>query len=369
MSTKSHPPSVSLGKPSLRYRLESYYSLIAPDAIADKEDWKRKFEIIYNKFGGSVEGETRLANKLSKKYGNQVTLLVAPPHRSMRQNQGDVSSVSAVKKYDEKHYEEDGERLGSKVVDFTSPKFDALYALVVAPERSSQKKHHVPKQPTAEEATKKKPPMFLAMASKYEHKNSGPLSLLYSILANRQRVRVMVRYVDCVRGTLTGYLIAFDKHFNMILKDVDEVYSGRVTRNAEAVEFAGSTEQSTLKGSLRGTTNDEDDNYNSHHGPSKAVLESQRRKCYPTDGSGGPGPAVKQRYFHQLLVRGDNVVMVWRAESERSSHPRTSKSPSHSKYDEKAQKSSCMNGGGVGTPGSLYYALQRWDQNQKRPPR
>jgi small nuclear ribonucleoprotein (snRNP)-like protein len=343
-----------------------------------------------------------------------VTLLVAPPHRSMRQNQGDVSSVSAVKKYDEKHYEEDGERLGSKVVDFTSPKFDALYALVVAPERSvitanptilftdattlntkldniskfrpllpncdplrldpiinnkSQKKHHVPKQPTAEEATKKKPPMFLAMASKYERKNSGPLSLLYSILANRQRVRVMVRYVDCVRGTLTGYLIAFDKHFNMILKDVDEVYSGRVTRNAEAVEFAGSTEQPTLKGSLLGTTNDEHDNYNSHHGPSKAVLESQRRKCYPTDGSGGPGPAVKQRYFHQLLVRGDNVVMVWRAESERSSHPRTSKSPSHSKYDEKAQKSSCMNGGGVGTPGSLYYALQRWDQNQKRPPR
>lgn len=73
MSTQSHAPSVSLGKPSLRHRLESYYSLIAPDAIADKEDWKRKFEIIYNKFGGSVEGETRLANKLSKKYGNQVS--------------------------------------------------------------------------------------------------------------------------------------------------------------------------------------------------------------------------------------------------------------------------------------------------------
>jgi len=77
MSSSSGPPPVSLGKPSLRHRLESYYSLVAPDAIADKDEWTRKFEIIYNKYGGCHDKETKLANKLANKYGNQVRLLVA----------------------------------------------------------------------------------------------------------------------------------------------------------------------------------------------------------------------------------------------------------------------------------------------------
>ena len=79
------PPPISLGKPSLRCRLESYYSLIAPDAIADNDKWKQNFDIIYDKYGGTVEGETKLAAKLAKKYGSQIRLLVAPPHRQKQQ--------------------------------------------------------------------------------------------------------------------------------------------------------------------------------------------------------------------------------------------------------------------------------------------
>jgi len=58
-----------------------------------------------------------------------------------------------------------------------------------------------------------------------QHENSGPLSVLHSMHVQRQRVRVMVRYVDCIRGALTGYVLAFDKQMNMILRDVDEVYT------------------------------------------------------------------------------------------------------------------------------------------------
>jgi len=142
----------------------------------------------------------------------------------------------------------------------------------------------------------------------------------------------------------------------MILKDVDEVYGGRITRDVGAVELAS--------GGGAGS---------SAAAPSKSTLEAQRRKCYPKDGSGGPGPAVKQRYFNQLMVRGDNVVMVWRAEHERSVHPRTNKSPATSAYvvvdsngGGSGNGSGSKSGTEVGTPGSLYYALQRWENQSGR---
>jgi len=344
-----------------------------------------------------------LATKLAKKYGNQVMLLIAPPHRSMqRQFKGVVSNFEALQasyKHDESHYEIDESRRGSMVLDFTSNRFDAIHALdaplgtvmaanptvfsatiaenvkrldniskfrVDLPECdplrldptsmhrnvSASKKCNESKPNIDGEPKMKKISMFLSMASQYENKNSGPLSLLYSIVANRQRARVMVRYVDCIRGTLTGYLFAFDKHFNMLLRDVEEIYSGRVSRHLEAVEFSSITDDDYKSGETRA--------------PSKSRLEAQRRKCYPPDGSGGPGPAVKQRYFHQLLIRGDNVVMVWRAESERSNHPRTNMSPLHSIYANTDPGVKQANS--IGTPGSLYYALKRWENQhgQKR---
>ena len=362
-----------------------------------------------------------MAAKLAKKYGSRVRMLVAPPHRSMQRqmrrgiSSDDTASAGGIKR-DETYYEIDISRKDSKVLDLSSSRFDALHTLnapegIVAeanpsifsgpiaqstkldniskfrsflpkcdPQRlepSSMKKQvaatkiqntTTSSKANAEEVKIKKTPMFLAMASKYEHKNSGPLSLLYSIVANRQRARVMVRYVDCVRGTLTGYLIAFDKHYNMILKDVDEVYSGRVTRHSEAVAVARGS-HTALKSSLStgdGNVNDGNRAGDTIDAPNKAKLEAQRRRCYPPDGSGGPGPAVKQRYFHQMIVRGDNVVMVWRADAERSIHPRTNKSPTRSQYDNiDAQGSGSGNQPKVGTPGSLYYAVQRWEQNQK----
>jgi hypothetical protein len=71
---------VSLSHPSPRCQLESYYSLIAPKAVADQEKWKKNFETIFNKHGGTVEGITKMATKLVKNYRNQVMLLIALPH-------------------------------------------------------------------------------------------------------------------------------------------------------------------------------------------------------------------------------------------------------------------------------------------------
>ena len=134
-STTKPPPPVSLGKPSLRHRLESYYSLVSPPSISDPVKWKSNFESIYDKYGGSVEGETRLAKKLARKYGGRVMLLVAPPHRSERGGGGVGTDPSAGRgeRRDESHYELDDARRGSRVLDFASPVFDPVRALT-APE-------------------------------------------------------------------------------------------------------------------------------------------------------------------------------------------------------------------------------------------
>ena len=40
---------LSLGKASLRMRLEAYYSLISPDTLSNRTEWLRKYDQIYEK--------------------------------------------------------------------------------------------------------------------------------------------------------------------------------------------------------------------------------------------------------------------------------------------------------------------------------
>ena len=98
-------------------------------------------------------------------------------------------------------------------------------------------------------------------------------------------MRVMVRYVNAIRGTLTGILIAFDKHMNMILKDAEESYSMRP---------------------------DGEDKSNIQIEVDRRGKISRKIACEEGQWFG------RKRWMKNILVRGDNVVVISKADQERA---------------------------------------------------
>jgi small nuclear ribonucleoprotein (snRNP)-like protein len=320
----------------------------------------------HRQYGGSHEGERKLAAKLSKKYGTAVQLLLAEsaeadaptnrgdrnPHDSGRGPEGQPPC------HDEAWYELRPNESGSQDLNFLSTDFDPLAALTGG-DASEELVHHsnpwmgnvvpppdvsgdddlereggipsyqpaplildnvekfaiyLPRDDPLRRENLRKRSVAAATSSasrriKPKHPfdfiaqsfdTVGPYSVLYKL--HRERIRVVIRYVNAIRGTLTGTLLAFDKHMNMILRDVEEVYSPRPV--------------------------------DEHNDRSNLDLELDRRRAMEMEilkDSGGcldhhdknvdsipaPGWAVRKRSMRQILVRGDMVVSVYGASKER----------------------------------------------------
>ncbi|XP_063603977.1 U7 snRNA-associated Sm-like protein LSm11 [Penaeus indicus] len=56
----------------------------------------------------------------------------------------------------------------------------------------------------------------------------GPLAVLRRCKEENIRVKVYTRNQSEVRGVLTGFVVAFDKHWNLALRDVDEVFQKKI---------------------------------------------------------------------------------------------------------------------------------------------
>jgi len=443
-----------LGRPSLRRRLEAYYQLINPDSIANSTKWRETFAQIYEKYGGSYEGEQKLANKLAKKYGTTVRLLLAKGNDDMNNNNNNdnsrrmvqqaasassksINNNNALPQRDESWFQlspSSHQQNNSGVLDMTNPNFDPLAALRESKALVIQSNPWISKCPilnytdkfrsllptndplyrpeiTSSNTTKKrkgttnnndnsnnnddnddsdrprskKLGVFAALA---EQCKTGPFLVLHTLLSERHhRIRVVIRYVNGVRGTLTGYLIAYDKHFNMILRDVDEVYCPRNTD----VDVAEENEKSVESDATSDVKNDKQEENQSTGTeakkaatttaiaiatattipPSNTEIEMKRRtealmqtrQKRPNSGD-KPEWKVRQRHMKKLMVRGDNVVLVYKAESERSAWPQSSKSPQKSVHGRKGAVVTAEER--VGTPGALIYALQRQQQQQQQ---
>ncbi|UPQ97497.1 hypothetical protein HOP50_01g07910 [Chloropicon primus] len=53
----------------------------------------------------------------------------------------------------------------------------------------------------------------------------GPLGVLEKAMRTGQKVMVVTRHKSGIRGVCLGLVAAFDKHFNLVLRDVDERYT------------------------------------------------------------------------------------------------------------------------------------------------
>jgi small nuclear ribonucleoprotein (snRNP)-like protein len=159
----------------------------------------------------------------------------------------------------------------------------------------------------------------------------GPLFLLRDLSARRQRARVRVRRAVGLRGYCDGYIVAFDKHFDLLMLDVSEVCT--VPRYEFAVRrVADENNNAPLSSSSKSSLSSSSSSLSSSSSSSSS-LSAPSATWYPTalaaQASGAtattPASSVRtrrrkvfvcvRRHYRQLFVRGDNVVLVHAAPS------------------------------------------------------
>ncbi|XP_029439260.1 U7 snRNA-associated Sm-like protein LSm11 isoform X1 [Rhinatrema bivittatum] len=181
--------------------------------------------------------------------------------------------------------------------------------------------------------------------------NKGsPLGELYRCVRDRIKINVHIRTFKGLRGVCAGFLVAFDKFWNMALTDVDETYRKPVLGKAffhepqltltrlfdrlkiqesrlqagdesqaslrrpvaaEEVKPSAESQQGRATGEGKGPAGDHEE---APQGTSAATA------CKPSEGSSIPGGKVKEprvdyqqvftRHMKQVFIRGENVLLV-----------------------------------------------------------
>ncbi|XP_072935384.1 U7 snRNA-associated Sm-like protein LSm11 [Epargyreus clarus] len=113
----------------------------------------------------------------------------------------------------------------------------------------------------------------------------GPLSALRQCVDKRLRIKVITRSASGVRGELHANLVAFDKHWNLALTDVLEVWKRKALKKRKIPPALGTR---VPKGTAAGIS------------PVPVVTETPL----------GGGVWECTRHMAQIMVRGEHVVLI-----------------------------------------------------------
>lgn len=118
-------------------------------------------------------------------------------------------------------------------------------------------------------------------------KMEGPLAMLRDCMRQGRRIKVHTRSEHGLRGFVTGFLISFDKHWNILLRDVHETWKKRKYKYDEN-KFCGEPSDCSKRLKQLGITL-----------PLTKVKSLNRKNV------------ELSRNISQLLIRGEQVVIVF----------------------------------------------------------
>uniref|UniRef100_A0AAV2MKX4 Sm domain-containing protein n=1 Tax=Knipowitschia caucasica TaxID=637954 RepID=A0AAV2MKX4_KNICA len=141
----------------------------------------------------------------------------------------------------------------------------------------------------------------------------SPLGELYRYIQERIRVRVHIRTFKGLRGICSGFIVAFDRFWNMAMVDVDETYRepllGQAFYHEKALTVTRLFEKLKLQESLEAeepskTATTKVKESESQSTASKGAASKDRKEVPHKYGK------VRTRHINQLFIRGENVGAV-----------------------------------------------------------
>jgi small nuclear ribonucleoprotein (snRNP)-like protein len=171
----------------------------------------------------------------------------------------------------------------------------------------------------------------------------GPLSGIKKAMELQRRVKVWTRN-DCgIRGFMTGFIEAFDKHWNLALRDVDEQFQRK-----RKIKYP--TEPSPLEEVAKIAPTGDTGSCRRRSERIKTMPETKRRSR--SRGSKAKSESLTEQYNNTILGNSEDLVAICRKGlsvlSLQHGSPTKSKSRSHSRNS--VERKSASNASSSNTP-------------------
>lgn len=133
---------------------------------------------------------------------------------------------------------------------------------------------------------------------------NSPLNDLYKCVKDETKIKIWTRNFKEVRGILSGYVIAFDKHWNLILRDVDEVYlRPKKSKTPFLRDLAANEDLPDMPPKVPRQKKDVTILPPEPKEPKEGDPEKKKRRKKSKKTS-------EKRNVGKMFVRGDNIVMI-----------------------------------------------------------